>query len=322
MTRPCAPKACAPTACNPHRRSALLGLSALATLPLAACSPTRWINGQVPDDTHDRVDGVAYGQHPLQRLDIYRPLTATGLPPGGPGAPVVVFFYGGSWRGGSRSTYRFVGEALASRGIVTLVADYRVYPEVTFPGFLDDSAQAVAWALREAARLGGDPKRLVVMGHSAGGYNAAMVALDARWLRPHGAHPGQLAGWAGLAGPYDFLPILNPRVRPVFLHPDYPPGSQPIDKVTPASPPAFIAAAAADGLVNPQRNAQQMARRLREAGVPVTERLYERANHLTLIGAMSRPLRWVAPVLDDVTAFVQGVPASEHPVIPPHRQGG
>ncbi|MEB3214603.1 MAG: hypothetical protein VKL39_24855, partial [Leptolyngbyaceae bacterium] len=145
-------------------------------------------------------------------------------------------------------------------------------------------------------------------GHSAGAYNAAMLALDPRWLGEAGLAPRMLAGFAGLAGPYDFLPIENREVRPVFHHPDYPPRSQPIGFAARLPMPVFLGAAATDSLVDPQRNTVQLARRLREAGTPVTERLYERANHVTLVAALAGPLRWVAPVLDDLAGFVARPP--------------
>jgi len=243
---------------------------------------------------------LAYGPDPRQRLDVYVPRGA------GPrsAAPVAVFFYGGSWNRGDRADYRFVGQALAARGIIAVVADYRVYPQVRYPDFLRDGALAVAWARREIAAYGGDPGRLFVAGHSAGAYNAAMIALDPRWLGEAGLAPEALAGFVGLAGPYDFMPIGNPEVQPVFFHPDYPRGSQPIAYARATARPAFLGAAASDSLVDPQRNTVQLARRLRAAGSPVIERLYERTNHVTLIGAFAGPLRWLAPVLDDVAAFV------------------
>jgi acetyl esterase/lipase len=189
--------------------------------------------------------------------------------------------------------------------VLTLVADYRLYPEVRYPDFLDDSAQAVAYGLREAARLGGNPKRVFVMGHSAGGYNAAMVALDERWLKHAGQSPAALAGWVGLAGPYDFLPIENPDAKPVFFHPNYPPGTQPIGHVHAGAPPAFLGAASKDHLVDPQRNTVGLGEKLKAAGVPVTVKLYDRVNHVTLIASFSGPLRWMSPALDDVAAFVR-----------------
>ncbi|HZE91620.1 MAG TPA: alpha/beta hydrolase, partial [Rhizobacter sp.] len=177
---------------------------------------------------------------------------------------------------------------------------------VRYPDFLKDSAQALAYGLEQAASLGGNPKRVFVMGHSAGGYNAAMLALDARWLKATGHSPAELAGWIGLAGPYDFYPIDNLDAKPVFFHPDYPPNSQPIEFALAGSPRSFLAAAEKDSLVNPQRNSVGLATRLQTAGVPVTLHLYERVDHLTLIGAFAQPLRWLAPALNDVAAFING----------------
>ena len=287
-------------------RPALLALAALcAAALLAACSPMRTLNALSPSDTYRATTDVAYGTHARQRLDVYRPATATPAS----GWPVAVFFYGGSWHRGSRADYRFAGEALASRGILALVADYRLYPEVSYPDFLHDSAKALAWGLDNAASLGGDPKRVFVMGHSAGGYNAAMLALDARWLRAEGHAPGELAGWVGLAGPYDFFPSANPDVQPVFHDPDYPRGGQPVEHAG-STLRAFLGAAKTDSLVDPERNTVQLARRLEAAGADVTLRLYGGVNHMTLAGALARPLRFLAPVLDDVAAFVLDPPAA------------
>lgn len=282
-------------------------LSAVAlALVLAACTPQATLNAlAVAGDAHTRVPDLAYGPLPRQRLDVYRPTSAA---PAG-GWPVVVFFYGGSWNSGERAQYRFVGAALASRGVLTLVADYRLYPEVRFPDFLTDSAQALAWGLTHAAEQGGNPARVFVMGHSAGGYNAAMLALDARWLAATGHSPQELAGFIGLAGPYDFLPIVNPDAQPVFFHPHYPPGTQPIDFASAAAPRSLLAAGRTDALVNPERNTAALAAKLSAAKVPVSLHRYERATHTTLIGAFGMPLRWIAPVLEDVVTFVNTTPS-------------
>ena len=267
---------------------------------LAACAPNAALKALTPRDTHSVTKAVAYGTLPRQKLDIYTPAQAAAAG----GYPVVVFFYGGSWTSGERANYGFIGEALASRGVLTLVADYRLYPEVRYPDFLTDSALALAYGLDQAAALGGNPKRVYVMGHSAGAYNAAMLALDARWLKAAGHDPAELAGFIGLAGPYDFLPMTNTTTQPVFFHPNYPAGSQPVAYVSRQSPRSFIGAAKKDSLVDPVRNSQALAAQLQAAGVPTTLHLYDRVNHVTLAAAFSAPLRWLAPVLDDVTAFI------------------
>ncbi|MEO5733898.1 MAG: alpha/beta hydrolase [Rubrivivax sp.] len=295
------------------KTSILIGVAALAlAVVLAACSPVAALNALAPSGTHTLTADVAYGSGPRQQLDVYRPNTPA--PPGG--FPVAVFFYGGSWNTGERVDYAFVGEALASRGVVALVADYRLYPQVRYPDFLRDCAAALAYGLEHASDWGGNPRRVFVMGHSAGAYNAAMLALDARWLAATRHAPQELAGFVGLAGPYDFLPMTNPDAQPVFFHPDYPPGTQPIDYAGADSPRSFVAAARTDQLVNPERNTVGLATRLQAAGVPVSLKRYDNLSHLLLIGVFARPLRWLAPVLNDVSDFVHGAPEAGRRVAP------
>ena len=274
----------------------------LLLLALSACSPVKLLNALTPDSTFDKTAGIAYGDDPRQKLDVYVPRHAL------PDAPVVVFFYGGSWNSGAREDYNFVGEALASRGIVAVVADYRLYPQVRYPLFLQDAARAVAWTKANIREFSGNPQRLYLMGHSSGGYNAAMLALDGDLLAAAGMSPKDLRGWIGLAGPYDFLPIENPAVRPVFFWPDSPPQSQPINHVSRGAPPALLIAASEDDLVNPTRNTGGLAHKLRAAGVPVQDFYYSRPNHITLVATLSRPLRGLAPVLDQVVDFIKHTP--------------
>lgn len=273
---------------------------ALACALLGGCSGTALLNALAPRDSHRRVADLAYGPLPRQAADLYLP--RADAPP--EGYPLVVFFYGGSWNRGERAQYRFVGEALSARGVVVLVADYRLYPTVRYPEFLTDCAAALAFAYRRLGEWRVDPHRVFVAGHSAGAYNAAMLALDPRWLGGQGLRPDILAGWIGLAGPYDFIPVVNPEVRPVFHFPDTPPDSQPIAHARGGSPAALLAAPTVDPLVDPRRNTGQLAEALERAGVVVVVRAYEGVSHQTLVGAFGRPLRGLAPVLEDVLAFI------------------
>jgi acetyl esterase/lipase len=269
-------------------------------LLLSACSTTAILDRMVPDDSYLSRPSVAYGSAPRQKLDIYLPL-APGQPAG---RPLVVFFYGGSWSSGARADYRFVAEALASRGVVTLVADYRLSPEVRYPVFLQDSAAAVKWAFEHAGELAVDPRRIYVMGHSAGAYNAAMLALDPRWLLQVGLTPAQLAGWIGVAGPYDFLPIGIPEVKVAFNWPATPADSQPLVHASAQAPPTLLIAARNDVVVNPQRNTLALDQRLRQVGVIPQTHVLDRVSHVTVLAAMARPLNFLAPVTDLVSNFV------------------
>ncbi|MVV49223.1 alpha/beta hydrolase [Pseudomonas sp. PB120] len=285
------------------RRLFKWAIGGVVLLAMTACSPLKMLNALTPDGTFDKTEGIAYGSDPRQKLDVYVPRHPMQ------NSPVVVFFYGGSWNSGSREDYNFVGEALASRGIVAVLADYRLYPQVRYPLFLEDGANAVAWTHEHIREFSGNPQRLYLMGHSSGAYNVAMLALDPGLLKAVGLSPRNLSGWIGLAGPYDFLPIKNPDVRPVFFWPDSPPQSQPINHVSRGAPPALLMAASDDDVVNPTRNTGGLALKLREAGVPVQDFYFSRTNHATLVATLSRPLRSLAPVLDEVTSFVNATPS-------------
>ena len=286
-------------------RALVIAFAALVSL--VACSPLGTLNAVIPSGRYTISADVAYGALARQRLDIYRPSSTAPAA----GWPVVVFFYGGSWNRGEKADYKFAGEALASRGVLTLVADYRLYPEVRYPDFLKDSASALGYGLKEAARLGGDPKRVFVMGHSAGGYNAAMLALDARWLAEIGRKPSELAGFIGLAGAYEFLPMTNPDAQPVFFHPNYPPNTQPIEFANKSAPRTFLGAALKDSLIDPQRNTVALAAKLQAAGAHVTLKMYDGVSHITLVASLARPLRFLAPTLDDVVAFINAAPSAK-----------
>ena len=246
-----------------------------------------------------RAQDVAYGQGPRQRLDVYAPRRREGQ-----AAAVAVFFYGGSWDSGRRQDYSWVGQALASRGFLTVIADYRLYPKVRFPGFLEDGALAVRWAQDHAEALGGDPGRIVLIGHSAGAYNAAMIALDPRYLSAAGVEARNVRAWAGLSGPYDFLPLTDPIAQRTFGEAADPAATQPINFVRPDAPPSFLATGDDDAMVYP-RNTVKLAARLRQAGVEVEERHYPGIDHVRMVLALSRMFRGRAPVLAQMADFLQ-----------------
>ena len=277
------------------RRSLFAMLPALLT----ACSAVDVLNATVATDTYQRAENLAYGPDPRQKVDVYQPKPAVINP------PMVVFFYGGSWSFGDRADYRFVGEALASQGIVAVIADYRLSPQVRYPVFLQDSASTMRWAFDHAADYGVSPSRIFVMGHSAGAYNAAMLALDKRWLEAVNLSPSQLAGWIGLAGPYDFLPIGDHKTQVAFSWPDTPKDSQPLFHASRASPPAWLLAPVKDSVVDPVRSTVALAQKLQSAGVRVESAQFGSVSHVTLVASMASVLRGRAPVLERVTAFVK-----------------
>ncbi|MEQ8968047.1 MAG: alpha/beta hydrolase [Azospirillaceae bacterium] len=280
-------------------RRAAGSLAALAVAPvsLTACAPVALLDAV--DPASGPVErAIAYGDHPRQRLDLHRPAEG-GAPP----TAVAVWFYGGSWRNGERGHYDFAARRLADAGAATIVPDYRLYPEVTYPAFLEDGAAAVAWAVDRlgAGRPGGAP--LILAGHSAGAYIAAMLALDPRWLDAAGPGRGVVDGWIGLSGPYDFYPFETRITRAVFAGLEEPRESQPITHAGPGAPPCLLVTGESDGTVLP-RNTRRLAEALRAAGAPV-EVVTVPGGHATTLKALSRPFA-DARVIDPVTRFIAG----------------
>jgi acetyl esterase/lipase len=242
-------------------------------------------------------DGIAYADGPRHKLDVYAPEQR-----GGP-APVVFFIYGGGWNRGERADYQFVGRALASRGFITVIADYRLVPEVRYPDFLSDSANALKWVQDNIANYGGDPNRLFLAGHSAGAYNAVMLALDPSFRQEFGVTMPILAV-AALSGPYDFYPFEYFEVQEAFGQAPNPQGTQPINLITAEAPPMYLATGTTDPIVRVQ-NTEHFAERLRAQGVWVTTQYYEGFGHMEPVIAMGAMWRWRMPVLDDMVSFFQ-----------------
>ena len=273
-------------------------LAALGALIAGACSPVTVLNALAPREGVRETTGLAYAEGARHGIDVYAPAGAEG-------APVVLFLYGGSWESGDRGMYRFLGTSLASAGLVCMVPDYRVWPEVRFPAFMEDAAQALAWARGNAAAHGGDPDRIVLMGHSAGAQMATLLALDDDYLAGQGLRPSAaLRAVVGLAGPYDFLPLRSPTLRAIFGREEEWPASQPVNHVRPGAPPMLLATGDQDSTVLP-RNTASLTARLRAAGNDARAVTYAGIGHREIIGAFAPALRFLAPVRQDVLRFVQ-----------------
>ena len=273
---------------------------AICLLCLGGCTDLALdaVNALVPSKNYARTVNIAYGTETRQQLDIYLPSTSAAG-----SQPVALFFYGGSWKFGQRSQYKFLGEALAARGVVTVIADYRLYPEVKFPVFVADGASALSWVVGHIGEYGGDPKSIYLMGHSAGANIAALVALDPSYA-PHA--DVRAKGLIGLAGPYAFHPLDTESVRDVFL------GTGDLERARPITfaaavkppPPVFLAYGSDDTTVMPD-NTLQLAEALRSAGGTVQTKQYTGIGHVGLMGAFARPFRGRAPVIADVISFIQ-----------------
>ena len=268
-------------------------------LMLGGCSVMGVLAATTPSHQARIVKDLAFGPGPRQTLDIYEPAH------GAERLPIVVFFYGGTWQMGEKKSYAFVGRALASKGYVVAIPDYRVYPEAKYPEFLRDGAQAVRWVRDHAADYGGDPRRIFLMGHSAGAYNAVMLTVDRRWLGEAGMDPRtDIRATVGLAGPYDFLPLTDAKLKDIFGPRQARPDTQPINHVDGKAPPLLLAAGLDDDVIDPGNNTR-LAERIHAAGGEAEVKLYPSLTHPLILGAFAGPLRFVAPSLKDSVAFMR-----------------
>jgi acetyl esterase/lipase len=268
-----------------------------AAFILAACSPVTWFNLTVPRGGYSVHRDLAYGGDARQKLDIYVPDSLKAP------APVILFFYGGNWRSGSKADYLAFGEAFASEGFIVAVADYRLAPQVKFPAFVEDSASAFRFIRDHVEAYGGDKTRIFIAGHSAGAYNAIMLVSDPRYLKAAGADIGEVRGAIGLAGPYDFLPLTDPALIDLFGGSTRP-ETQPIHFIDGIRPPMLLAAGANDETVLP-RNTITMGARLRSFGSPVVEKIYPKTGHIGLLLSLTRLFRRQTTLHADMAAFVR-----------------
>ena len=288
------------------RRSVVGGLAAGGALAASGCAPVDVLNVTIPQSGLTIVRDIPYVSGPLAgdprlTLDVYRP---DALP--GP-LPVVVFIYGGAWRHGSKGDYLFAAAALSRAGNVVVVPDYRLFPQVRYPDFLADCAHAVVYARTVCSTWGGDPDRVFVVGHSAGAYNMAMLALDRRLLEAAGGSRDRSAGFVGLAGPYDFAPIQDRDAREVFGATADDPTGQPISYVDGGNRPMLLLAGVDDETVLP-RNTTALAATIRARGGPVVSKVYPGVGHVGMVLALTPGFQNRAPVLADIEAFIATTP--------------
>jgi len=272
-------------------------LAALGAALLSACSPVSAINLLVPRDGYDAHTGLSYGPDPRQKLDVYVPHGLSGP------APVLLFFYGGGWSSGSRDQYLAFGQSFASKGIVTVVADYRLYPQVKYPAFAEDAARALAWVHAHAREHGGDPARIFVSGHSAGAYNAVMLASEPEFIEAAGGKLDWIRGVIGIAGPYDALPFTERQYIDMF-HGANNKDSMPINHVDGKRPPMLLATGTDDSTVRPA-NSDRMEAKLKAHGNSAEVIKYPGVGHVGIILSLAPGFRGKTTLREDMLRFIQ-----------------
>lgn len=244
-------------------------------------------------------EAVPFGEHG-QTLDVWRAVDARD----GDKRPVLIFWHGGGWVKGARQDYAFAGRAFAQQGFVVVVPDYRKVPQVRFPAFVEDAADAVAWTRDNIARFGGNADAIGFSGHSAGAHTAVLLALDPRWLTAAGVDPGIVKAVVGLSGAYDFYPFTTKRsIDAMSAYPD-PKVTQPIAFARADAPPMLLITSSEDTTVRP-RNAINLTARLKQQGAVAEMINYQGLDHEEVVMALSKPFRSKGPVLADSTRFLK-----------------
>jgi acetyl esterase/lipase len=287
-------------------------VAALALLVLTACAPSALesfglsaVSSNAGLDGISRIPNLTYGPLERQKLDVYQPVNFKGP------RPVMVFTYGGGFKQGSKDEYTFVAEAFSSLGYVTVIFDYRLYPKTTWPAYLEDGAQAVAWVNTNIAKYGGDPKRILIAGHSAGAYIAAMLAVNPDYLRAANVPDGTIKAALTFSGPYEFWNpnqkahggFIGADIQEVMGPAETASQTQPIKYVNASTPPFVIIHGTDDGLLEPAQ-ARAMKQKLEDAKVKVIYLEYPMA-HATTILAMAKPLRGLGSTFVDVRAALE-----------------
>ena len=202
--------------------------------------------------------------------------------------PVLIFIHGGGWTSGNKSQFVYLGNFFASQGYVTVLANYRLTDNspgrVMHPGHVTDVARAFAWTYANIADYGGDPGKIFVSGHSAGGHLVSLLAVDPRYLADQGLSPDNIAGVLSVSGVYDVRGIAN-----VFGDATQQRDASPQFHVGDAQPPPFLVLYAEFDLGNLGQQAQTFFGLL--DGLPAEAYLDEfpGRNHGTIITRIANP---------------------------------
>jgi len=266
------------------------------TLFLTACSSSALfvINTLSKFDNYSVSKDLAYGEDPLQRLDIYTPK--------GKAKGTVIFFYGGCWGACSTYTkddYTFVAQALTSKGYSVVIPDYRIYPKVLFPQIMEDAVSVLEWTNKNVLSKQKKHKKLFLMGHSAGGHISAMLCVNKEHLGK--TLYSSITGYIGLATPYDFL-FDQAYQEKLFANIAYK-NTQVTTFVEGDEAPFLLLYGKADTTVY-SRNIEKMIQKVQEKKGSVESHIYEGINHVDILTALSLPLRWKYDVLSDIEAFL------------------
>jgi len=282
------------------RLTQILFLIFVISIPfLFSFDPISFINIISPSNHYGKKTDIAYGEFERQKLDIYIP---NYLEEVNKNSTVVVYFHGGGWEFGDKKKYKFIASRLTKEGYIVIIPNYRVYPNAVFPAFVEDAALAVAWIKKNLNNYAIHTKNIYLMGHSAGAHIASLLTSDKRYFDRAGVNGEDIAGFIGMAGPYNFLPLTNNKRKKIFPK-KLRFNSQPINFVDGIKIPYLLLHGVDDMTVLP-RNSKTLAEKILSTNGNVTLKLYEDTNHREIIMPFVPGFRNYTPTLHDIVNFI------------------
>lgn len=226
--------------------------------------------------------GIKYGEDDRHTLDIYLPNTNN--------YPVVMFVHGGSWESGSKDIYGSLGHMFSKQGIGCVVINYRLSPQVKHPAHIEDVARAFAWTNNNISRYGGDPERIYLMGHSAGGHLVALLGTNEQYLLKNNLSKTKIKGVIAISGMYDFNLLVLKWAGLSYIFPTAADrnAASPLRHVKPDSPPFMIVYAQKD-LTTFEGHAKDLHRTMSKAGVKSTLLMVPNRDHFTILFEICDP---------------------------------
>lgn len=236
-------------------------------------------------------ENVPYGSLERQKYDQYAPEKIS------PETPILLFVYGGSWDSGEKSKYAFVGKTFAKEGFITIIPDYRLFPQVIFPAFVEDVALSFAKIKEKFPN-----SKIFIAGHSAGAQIGSLLTLDHRYLKKHSLSAcREIAGFIGLAGPYDFE-ITEDKFKRIFPA-ETRSRTQAVNYASAKSSPILLLHGAIDTTVHAE-DSKILKNKLVANGNIADMKIYPAVGHINIVAALAPLLGILAPTKGDMVDFM------------------
>ena len=288
-------------------KNIFISLFVISLLSLSGCTQVGLygLNSLARVNTDNTViRNIPYGTKGLswQTLDVYQPSSSSINKAT---KPVIVFFYGGGWTTGKKSQYYFAASAFTELGYVVVVPDYAKYPKAKFPQFINDGAASVKWVKDNIAEYGGNPDEVFIVGHSAGAHLGALLLADSQYLALHDLNTQDIKGFAGLAGPYSFVPKRKPYTQVFGPESNYP-NMNAVNYVDGNEPAMLLLHGENDTTVE-VGNLQRLSDALSQHNVEHKTAIYPNMNHTKILLSLHPNWNKKHPTVSDIHLFFQSL---------------